>query len=167
MKATSGLVETEPKTSKHTETTAIEKWRLLLQALPFFKVFNNDELEEMLRVCETKRYRQFETIIKEKETSNSSYIILKGEVTVKKDTKSAQAKFTVGVLKQGSFFGEGQLLLNQPCSASVMATSDAYLFKITNENINKLKPETSRKFFRQLAADIFKRLIQSSEIIAK
>jgi|TARA_Y100000294_G_scaffold155199_1_gene155296 CRP-like cAMP-binding protein len=158
-------IDINKKIPKYTENIDIEKWKLLLKSLSFFKVFSDEELEEIMRVSELRKYELLERIITEGRLCDAIYIILKGRAIVEKKTKSKQAKLSVRVLEKGSCFGEAGLLLKESRSATVKANSDVYAIRVTEKHIENFHPETKAKFFRQLSLDLSKRLLVSSEKI--
>lgn len=101
----------------------------------------------------------------EGEPCDAIYIILKGSAVVEKETNSRQTRVSFGVLQKGNCFGEAGMLLQESRCATVKANEEVFAFKITEERLQNLKPETRAKFFRQLATDLSKKLVESSKKI--
>lgn len=84
-------------------------------------------------------------ILKEGEESNDFYYIFSGGVTVVKALKmQAGVQEHLANLGAGDFFGEGALLSEKGRSATVTATTDCVLLKLSHENFDKLVLEDAQ-----------------------
>lgn len=94
---------------------------------------------ELLRECgRIVAYEKDEVICREGEEGHSMFILLEGNVEVRINSFSDNAK-VVSRISKGSFFGEMSLLEKKSRSASVFVTSDmAVLLEIREENFEIL-----------------------------
>ncbi len=69
-----------------------------------------------------KYFRDGEIIIKEGETGKDMFIIVKGKVSIAKESEGV--KTTLATLTEGDIFGEMALVDSQPRSATVIAVGD-------------------------------------------
>jgi CRP-like cAMP-binding protein len=126
---------------------------------------------ELYEIIVNEEYHEDkDVIIKEDAHGNWMYIILEGQVKVKKKTPSGLA--TIDTLKQGEIFGEMNLLMNthEKRSASVVADGPVVLGLLdTNrviEDLNSLSPQL-RKFISTLAKRLQGATGKVVEILAK
>lgn len=114
-----------------------EKKLKIMEALPFFKPFNRDELITVLDNSSWLKFDYSDTIVKEGATENSFYIILKGSVSIRKETGIANVKKPIYTLRKGECFGEMSVITGKPRSAHVIADEETYLLKIDASTLNK------------------------------
>ncbi len=137
------------------------KSKLLMRALEFFSPFSDEELDSISELSEMKRYGIHKYIIKENAEGDFFYVIIKGKLNVIHEGKK-DSRRTIASLNAGDCFGEVALILDQPRSASILAASECYLFKIDGRNIDSLNIEIREKLFRQFAIFLARRLIRTS-----
>lgn len=130
-----------------------KKWKLLMRSVKFFEAFSGEELDDFLAFCVLKRYEAHDYIIKEDNTENAFYVILRGQTSVIKGD-AFKGKHQLAKLSAGHSFGEIAVVLNEPRSASVMAIGEVFLFRIDANQIKNLKVETREKLFRQFAVNL-------------
>ncbi len=79
---------------------------------------------------------QFEAgtrVINEGDAGDKFYLIRQGEVSVLRGSDQEQ----VAILKEGDFFGEMALLLDQPRNASVVTNDDTVLYSLSQEQFKQ------------------------------
>lgn len=130
-----------------------KKWSALLKTIVFFEVFEDKELDQILEICEVKKYAANEYIVKEGFRDNSFFVILRGNASVIKG-KTPQDKHQVSTILEGNSFGEIALVLNEPRTASVLAVVDVYALCIKSDKIEKLNTETREKLFWKFATSL-------------
>ncbi len=86
-----------------------------LKAVPLFKYLTFDELLKVVSMVSDRSFEAGETIVVEGEPGNALFVIMAGEVDVKKGDEK------ISRLKSGDHFGELSLLDRYPRSASVLA----------------------------------------------
>lgn len=141
------------------------KWKLLLNSIEFFKSFSDDELEELIGLCEVRKYSMHDFIVKEDKKAISFYVVLKGKASIIK-INTLKQKRKIAELKGGDCFGEMAVLLEETRSASIMASGECFIFEINAEQINELKMETQVKLYKQFAIVLAGRLKNSSSVVA-
>ncbi|MDG6934442.1 MAG: cyclic nucleotide-binding domain-containing protein [Nitrososphaerota archaeon] len=88
----------------------------LLKSSTLFSSFNDKQLKNLAKELKEKKYNAGDLIEKEGEVSVAFYLILDGEVEVRRKSK------VLTKLGRGQFFGEMSLLDKYPRSADVVAT---------------------------------------------
>ena len=100
---------------------------------------------------ETCGYRLIETgqtLIMEGERGDEAYLLERGTLRV------TRAGVLLAELQKGDWVGEMSLLLDEPRSATVTATTNAQLRRVTRESFGRLlseDPERTQELLRQLA----------------
>jgi CRP/FNR family transcriptional regulator/CRP/FNR family cyclic AMP-dependent transcriptional regulator len=92
-------------------------------------------------------------IFKEGDPGNEMYVIVDGEVEIRKATASDTAK-TLIELKKGDIFGEMSLIEGKPRSATAVTTRATQLLCITEDRFDSVlqkNPDFSRKIIRMLS----------------
>lgn len=95
-----------------------------------------NQVKELLHQLEESSFKEGETIFKEGDTGNLFYIIKSGEVKAvsEKDGKEHLLSYMV----EGDYFGELALMMDEPRSATIIATKDTECYTISRDNFNKL-----------------------------
>jgi CRP/FNR family cyclic AMP-dependent transcriptional regulator len=97
--------------------------------------------------------QQGEIVMREGDTAEEAYVIERG--TLEARGGGARGTSTVlGKLGRGDWVGEMSLLLGEPRSATVVATSDAQLRRVTRETFGRVlaeDPARTQELLRQLA----------------
>ncbi len=87
----------------------------LLRTLTFFHEFSHAEIWEVLRASDWHEYKDGEDIVREGEMDDRFYIIVSGQAAVEANGKS------LGILKNGSCFGETSYVRGPKRTASIRA----------------------------------------------
>ncbi len=148
------------------ETGMKDTWKQLLKTAKFFQNFSDEELNELVQLCEVKKYASQEYIVKEGSEDSSFFIILRGKANIIKGNPLT-GKQKISELTAGRCFGEMAVLLKEPRSASIMAIGEVYAFKIHGEQISQLKIEAREKLYRQFAVNLALQLKDASEQIVE
>lgn len=143
-----------------------KKWKHILKYEKFFAPFDDDELDELLDSGEVKKYPINEFIIREDNVDYTFFVILRGKVSIIKKTM-AKTNRNIASLSKGDCFGEMAMLLDTPRFASVLATIECVLFKISGKEIEKMRMKTQLKLFRQFAISLARRLKEASETVSE
>jgi CRP-like cAMP-binding protein len=107
----------------------------------------------VLDAASLQRCRKGDIIFRQDETGSSLYLILKGSMDVERRGASGQSR-KLATLRAGAFFGEMALLADVPRSATVRASSDAILLKLSRKDVRALSERDPRvlallmRFFR-------------------
>lgn len=138
------------------ESEERNKWKQLMRAIEFFKPLDDEEMDELLNHCQVRKYGYNELVVKESNAGNIFYVVMHGNVKIIKG-EPLKANRTLAIISKGDCFGEMALLLDEPRTATAIAGQDCILFEI-NGKIEKLRPETQVKIFRQFAINLSRRL---------
>ena len=86
-----------------------------------------DDICERVKLC---AFTPGEVILAQGEMGDAFFIVKTGQVKIEIDQGKLKAPLKVAELKRGQIFGEMSLILDEPCSASVISETDvtAYLF---------------------------------------
>ncbi len=144
------------------ETTEIEKYILLLKTATFFKPFTNEELTELLKYAEVKKYSIQEYIMKEEMDECTFFVLLKGKVNVIKDDPMKRRKVKIAQLGPGACMGEMAMLLDGRRNASIIAAMESYVFKVHAKEVEYMPVETQLKFIRRIAVNMALKLKEQS-----
>ncbi|RPI89750.1 MAG: ATP-binding cassette domain-containing protein, partial [Planctomycetaceae bacterium] len=119
-----------------------------------FAIFDDAGLDELIARLELASYRIGELIVTEGEPGDCGYIVYTGRCRVFK-MGTAGKPVTLGSLGPGEFFGEQVLLTGRPRSASVRASEDSALFRLSRaafEGLVARHPEV-RDFLERFLRD--------------
>lgn len=107
----------------------------ILQSVPFFKDFTEEELKYLLQHSSWKRYDAGDVLFREGDIERSFYVILKGAVDVMKKPPHSLIKKTITRLAFGECFGEMSVVTGQPRNADVVAAQETYVLKIDSKTL--------------------------------
>lgn len=137
----------------------IQLQRDILARMPLFRSLNDREILRVLQVTDVRPYRDGETVIQEGEKGEDLFIVLAGEVKVRKgETELAR-------LKPGEHFGEMALLRNQPRSATVQSNGDSELIVLSRSEffeILRKEHQLAVKLLWQFTGVLADRLAQTN-----
>ncbi|MFZ5471802.1 MAG: cyclic nucleotide-binding domain-containing protein [Myxococcota bacterium] len=97
-----------------------------------FKPFSRDDRKDLVRRFRARDVGRNEVVIREGEQSDGMYVVLSGEVEVKKNGQN------LAKLKEGEIFGEMSLLEKAPASATVSAARRTSLLRLPREDFNRI-----------------------------
>lgn len=135
----------------------------------FFADFTEEDWNKLISYSSIERCSNGVEIISHMERDNSLYIILKGEFEVLIPMQNSQKRKKVATITAGSVFGELSFFDNKPRFASVVASEDSELLKLSQVEFEKMctrEPVLSIMFLLELgrllatrfrALDIIKR----------
>jgi PPM family protein phosphatase len=99
----------------------------VLKNIPLFRHLQYKELVKVLNLTKHRAFAAGETIISEDEKGSDCFVILSGEVEVKKGER------LLTVLRRGVHFGEMALIDHSPRSATVCAAKDSRLISLSRQ----------------------------------
>ncbi len=129
--------------------------------LEFFGEFTDTELWEVLRAALWERYTTADRIITEGNVDQAFYIIVHGDVMVKKGAK------LLGMLETGDCFGEMAYLSSTQRTASIYAVNDVATLKLNESLIEQTSTECQLKFLKVFLRTLVARLTHTSEKLSK
>jgi CRP-like cAMP-binding protein len=142
---------------ENADPTDAHDWANVLATLPLFAGLGRRQLKKVAGIGKLKRFHGMSTIVHAGEPGQSLYVVLDGEVFVRRRGLSDL------VLSMGSFFGEIALLDGGPRSATVVANGPVTCLTISQAQFLKLlraEPAIAVAIVRELAARL--RAIQST-----
>ncbi|MBW1691416.1 MAG: protein kinase [Deltaproteobacteria bacterium] len=123
-----------------------------IHTLPFFSNFTEAQIDEILSASNLNKVEGGKTIIEEGEIDDSFYILISGDVLVRKGDRD------VAVLEKGQCFGEMAYLTGEARTASIIARSDCILLKFSATLLEKLSESIQLLFFKNFTTTILERL---------
>jgi len=129
----------------------------LIRDVELFEGLTDSELDEILTLCQQKRFKKGDMLAVEGESGNDFFIIMDGvvEVLVKSDKISPKVVLNLGV---GQLIGEMSLVDRGKRSATVRAIQDPTIVQvIKHEDFHNLCQRNTRigyKVMHNLAADL-------------
>ena len=147
----------------------------ILQILSSFEIFKGlaeIDLKVIQAKCQRIKFKEAEMLMKEGQLSSAIYIIIKGQVEVCLPEQSGEIKYRrptkvkLAIEHEGDFFGEYSLIDSKPASASVIATQDGELIKITKHNLDNIL-ENNDRIAKTVYLNILKILVERLRHINK
>lgn len=132
-----------------------------LKRIDFFRDFTSSELAEILKATQWVKHEAASTIITEGEIEDCFYIIVAGEVMVRKQGKP------LTVLKKGECFGEMAYLGKTTRTATIEALSNTILMKVNASVIDQTSINTQNRFYKVFSTTLIQRLISTSKLLSK
>ena len=132
-----------------------------LKKIKFFKEYSSSELAEVLRSTQWIKYNATSTIIAEGEIEDCFYIIITGQVRVKKQGRP------LTILNQGECFGEMAYVGKTTRTATIEALSDTILMRINASIIDQTSINTQHRFYKEFSKTLNERLTRTSELLSK
>ena len=123
-----------------------------IKKVPFFKGLSDNEIMQVIKIANSRRYREDEMIFRKEDLGNSFFIVKEGKVKIFASIGGDKKK-TFAFLKRGDFFGEMSLLGGRVRSASAQAAEETELYVISKKNFKRLimtNPEFTLKLMQTL-----------------
>lgn len=114
---------------------------------PIFDDMSLDEREEVLSLFEHEHYPAGETILREGLSIQILWIIVSGQCSVIKSTGDGDDR-VLAELEQGAVFGEMSFFCPAPHSASVRATTEVEVLRLSRERFEELAQRSPRCAFK-------------------
>jgi len=127
-----------------------------IQALPFFHNFTESQINEILSVTDVIKFEGNKTIIQEGEIDDPFYILISGQVVVRKGKK------VVTTLEKGQCFGEMAYLTGEARNASIATKNECILLKFSSTLLDGLSESIQLLFFKNFTQTIIHRLSGST-----
>ncbi len=125
----------------------------ILQILSNFEIFKEltgDDVKKIQANCQRLKFKEADILIKEGQINSALYIIVHGQAEVCLPEQSGEIKYKrptkvkLAIENEGDFFGEYSFIDSKPASASVIATQDGELIKITKHNLDNILRSNDR-----------------------
>jgi len=145
-----------------------EKYRTMITNILLFKFLSENEIDDLLSICEVQVYDEGEKIVTEAEVEQAFYAIISGsvEVAVNENRKKSVYICTIG---EGEVFGEAGMFMKVKRTANVNSLSETRLLHITRENFIrfiKKYPTTGNKLLMVIVYSLLKKLRSANQELA-
>lgn len=132
-----------------------------VRKLEFFQEFTDEELRELMKVGSWLTADPGTRIIVEGEMDDSFYVIIEGEVSVRKGAKKLSA------LKRGDCIGEMGYLMRSKRTASIVAKTPTSLLKLNSTVMSQLPYSCQVRFLRVFMRTLIQRLTATIDRITQ
>lgn len=133
-----------------------------LKSIPFFKDVPDDVLRLVIPHIKHETYTPGEVIFIEGSAGDRFFIVISGEVEIKKAVERGAGEFkAIAVLGSGEFFGEMAMFLNEPRTADAAARSAVEVISLSRGDLLELcsgGPETVFKVMVFFTSALMQRL---------
>ena len=113
-----------------------------LQTLSLFKNVDDEVLEKLAGKFKGETYVAGETIISQGDAGDKFYIIMSGKAEAKQAGNHGK-DIRLGLINEGSYFGEIALLMDSPRTATVEAVTPISVLSLDRNDFNKLMKDVS------------------------
>ncbi|WP_068317053.1 cyclic nucleotide-binding domain-containing protein [Polycladidibacter hongkongensis] len=127
-----------------------------LRQVPLFSVLDDRKLRLLAFISERSLYLAGEPLCEQGEDGSEAYIVLSGEIAVEVN------HVTVAHMGPGSVLGEIAVLCDVPRTATLLASDDAEVLRISKDNLLELLEE-----FPQIAVAMTKELAARLEATSR
>jgi CRP-like cAMP-binding protein len=124
----------------------------LLRRLRFFHDFSHGEIWEVLRASDWRDYSPSEEIVREGEMDDRFYIIVSGEVEVRRGER------VVGRLAKGDCFGETSYVKDARRTATISAAEAVTLMRVSSTLLEQVSAACQLRFMRMFLHTLIERL---------
>lgn len=141
------------------EISAREKFNRLKE-LTFFKDFSVSEIWEIVNANIWQNYKPGDEIITEGEMDNSFYIVVSGEVAVRRSGRD------LNVLGEGDCFGEMGFISKQKRTATIVAKTEVAAMKVRASLIERTSLSCQLRFHKVFLNTLVERLSLANQKMA-
>ncbi len=127
-----------------------------LKKISFFQGFDDHELKQFLAVSKWLRVPPKTLIIKEGTTERAFYILVRGKVSVQKQTPTGPLKLTT--LESGDCFGEMAMVTEIKRTADVMASTETFILRVEPDIVSTSNVFLQLKFYKRFCESLVTRL---------
>ncbi|MFN8576124.1 MAG: cyclic nucleotide-binding domain-containing protein [Candidatus Sericytochromatia bacterium] len=137
-----------------------------LKSLHIFKNLDKDEILEILKISEIKKFNENTILFKEGDESETTlYIIIEGRIEIMSESMKSKENVSLFSAAKGLTFGEMSFLDAQPRSATIITIEPTEVFIINRKYFDKLldkQPKVAAKFLLGLT-DILSRRLRATD----
>lgn len=137
-----------------------------LKSLHIFKNLDKEEILEILKISEIKKFSPDIVLFKEGDDGERMmYVIIEGRVEIISESLKTKEKVSLFSAGKGLSFGEMSFLDAQPRSATIVTTEETEVFMIGRKYFDQLleqKPKVAAKFLLGLS-DILSRRLRATD----
>jgi HD-like signal output (HDOD) protein/CRP-like cAMP-binding protein len=137
-----------------------------LKKIEFFDNFDNHELKQFLSVSRWLKVAKGTQIIKENTRERAFYILVKGEVSVKKTAPGKKTPIKLTTLSAGDCFGEMSLVMDVKRTADIVTDTECFILMVEPGIINTSNVFLQLKFYKRFCEVLVSRLIVANKKMA-
>jgi CRP/FNR family cyclic AMP-dependent transcriptional regulator len=141
-----------------------------LRQVPIFKDVDEQVLLALWPSLRERRLRKGEVIFREGDAGDELFVIFSGSVVVSKPV-TGRVEQVLNRLGQGEVFGEMSVFGDeQKRSATIQAETDSVLLGLRRDSLSRFiesSPTDAAKFFLEMVRFTFKRLRDTSDLVAE
>jgi CRP/FNR family cyclic AMP-dependent transcriptional regulator len=126
----------------------------LLRSIPLFAGLTDEDLQELARALEPRRFSAGQMVLNQGDSGSSMYIVDSGECNIHLPG-DASRRISLKDIARGEYFGELALFDEMPRSASVLATTDAVLLELGRDTLADFldrRPQVALAILRTMSA---------------
>jgi two-component system, sporulation sensor kinase E len=109
----------------------LENALAVLQTIPIFSGLDSDSLRKVAPLFQGKAYEEGEILFRENSYGDRLYIIVDGEVAIRKKQKRGEESTELALRRKGDIFGEMSLLDEEPRFATARATQPTSVLELS------------------------------------
>jgi CRP/FNR family cyclic AMP-dependent transcriptional regulator len=140
----------------------------LLKSVGLFAEFDTDELQKLSAMLVAAVFHPGDTILDEGNANRALHILKSGRIRVMRTVHGREVALCD--LSAGQTFGELSVIEDGVASASLKAVSDAEVLSISIGDLARFfkeSPSAGAKFWRAIAVELRRRLIQTNDVVAR
>jgi len=137
-----------------------------LSTVTLFIEFDADELEHLQRSFHTSRFGPGDVILEEGNANRALHVVKNGRIRVVRRVQEREVSLCD--LVTGQTFGELSIIEDGVASASLRAVTETEVLSIAMNDLAKFlkeKPNAAAKFWREIALDLRRRLLQTNDVV--
>jgi CRP-like cAMP-binding protein len=138
----------------------------VLRSVGLFLEFEPDELQQLRDGLQTTRFAPGDVILSEGKANRALHILKSGRIRVTRRVDSKEVALCD--LVAGQTFGELSIIEDGVASASLQAVTETEVLSISMHDLARFlhaRPATAAKFWRAVAVDLRRRLIQTNDVV--
>ena len=141
-----------------------------LRDVPLFKEVDEATLQALWPRLRERRLRKGEVLFRTDEPGDELFLIFSGDIVASKPV-TGNVEQVLSRMRPGESFGEMCVFGNEPTrSATIQAETDAILLSLHRDDLNRFiesNPRAAAKFFLEMMRASFKRLRDTSDLVAE
>lgn len=127
-----------------------------LKSLSFFQGFTNQDIDEILAASSMLAFQPGTTVIQEGDIDNSFYIIVRGDVEVRKQDR------LIVTLHEGDCFGEIGFLMASKRTASIISITEVLVLKVNAMLMESVSKDCQLRYYKAFNETLIYRLALTS-----
>jgi CRP-like cAMP-binding protein len=137
-----------------------------LRSVALFVEFDADELERLSSYLQSSDYQRDQVVLDEGSSNRALHVVHSGRIRVSR--RVGERQVSLCDLGEGQTFGELSIIDDGVASACLTALTDTKVLSVSMSDLASFlreKPGAAPKFWRAIAIDLRRRLIQTNEVV--